>query len=208
MRGRIAIADGVGFALGLGLAWFLGWRTTDLVWGLWLSSLVFGYATIVGCIVGQVHRSVAAAGDGAAGIVMAGFGGVFLLAFFSVHFGGFHFGHSVFLNMFFPPIATTARQLEPGWAVYRHVFASYWPWLVAAAFAERRTLVAAWRGGANGAFQPFLAYKNVVRMHLLIFFFAAVHAIGLDHFAVYAVVYAVYFWPWSPAPRPAAPAEA
>ena len=33
-------------------------------------------------------------------------------------------------------------------------------------------------------------------MHLLIFFFAAVHGAGVDGFAVYAVVYAVYFLPW------------
>ncbi len=39
-------------------------------------------------------------------------------------------------------------------------------------------------------------YRNVIRMHLLIFFFAFVHSVGLESFAVYAVVYAVYFFPW------------
>ncbi len=39
-------------------------------------------------------------------------------------------------------------------------------------------------------------YRNVVRMHLLIFFFAFAHAVGLESFAVYTVVYAVYFFPW------------
>ena len=39
-------------------------------------------------------------------------------------------------------------------------------------------------------------YKNVIRMHLLIFFFGAAHYLKLDNFAVYAVVYAVYFFPW------------
>ena len=39
-------------------------------------------------------------------------------------------------------------------------------------------------------------YKNVIRMHLLIFFFAGAGAMQLDNFAVYAVVYAVYFFPW------------
>ena len=39
-------------------------------------------------------------------------------------------------------------------------------------------------------------YKNVIRMHLLIFFFAAVHFAKIENFAVYAVVYAVYFFPW------------
>ena len=49
-------------------------------------------------------------------------------------------------------------------------------------------------------------YVNVIRMHLLIFFFAFCHALKLDNFLVYAVVYSVYFFPWSelrgwPAPR-------
>ena len=39
-------------------------------------------------------------------------------------------------------------------------------------------------------------YRNVVRLHLLIFFFAAAHFAKLDNFLVYAVVYAVYFFPW------------
>jgi hypothetical protein len=39
--------DLCGFAIGLWLAWALDWQTRDLVWGLWLSSLVIGYASIV-----------------------------------------------------------------------------------------------------------------------------------------------------------------
>ncbi len=39
-------------------------------------------------------------------------------------------------------------------------------------------------------------YRNVMRMHLLIFFFAFAHAIELNSFAVYALVYFVYFFPW------------
>jgi len=39
-------------------------------------------------------------------------------------------------------------------------------------------------------------YVNVVRMHLLIFFFAISHFLKMDSFIVYAVVYSVYFFPW------------
>ena len=39
---------------------------------------------------------------------------------------------------------------------------------------------------------PMMApYKNVIRLHLLIFFFAAVHFMKLENSALYAVVYAV-----------------
>jgi hypothetical protein len=41
-----------------------------------------------------------------------------------------------------------------------------------------------------------IPYKNVIRLHLLIFFFAGAHFVKLDSFLVYAVVYAVYFFPW------------
>jgi hypothetical protein len=39
-------------------------------------------------------------------------------------------------------------------------------------------------------------YRNVIRMHLLIFFFAFAHFARLENFAVYAVVSAGYFFPW------------
>jgi hypothetical protein len=47
-------------------------------------------------------------------------------------------------------------------------------------------------GGAS----LFAPCKNVIGMHLRIFFFVAAHAMKWEHFAVYAVVYAAYFFPW------------
>ncbi|MGE3172124.1 MAG: DUF6498-containing protein [Planctomycetota bacterium] len=187
---RALAVDALGLALGLGLALALGWRTTDLIWSLWLSSLVLGFAAIA---IGVVRHGAAAA-QGPAAV----FGIAFLLAFFALHFGLFHLVHSAFLGMFFP-LQTAGphdRGPIPGAAVYAQVFTDYWPWLLAAAIAERGALAQAWHVGDGARFTPMLAYANVVRMHLLIFFFAAVHALGLEHFAVYAVVYAVYFFPW------------
>ena len=51
----------------------------------------------------------------------------------------------------------------------------------------------AMQGGMSGMMTP---YRNVVRLHLLIFFFAFAHFAKLDSFRVYVVVYAVYFFPW------------
>ncbi len=42
-------------------------------------------------------------------------------------------------------------------------------------------------------YQPYL---NVIRMHILIFFFAFAQAWGMEGFPMYALVYAVYFFPW------------
>jgi hypothetical protein len=39
-------------------------------------------------------------------------------------------------------------------------------------------------------------YINVMRMHLLIFFFAGAHFAGLESFWVFGMVYFLYFFPW------------
>lgn len=217
--------DAVAFGIGLGLAWSLKWETRDLVWSLWLSSLVIGYAMIVWSIFGtgafiatkawQDRAQLAdAKGKLAAGGAVVLVGGLFMLAFFTVHFGGFHFVHSVFLNVFFPVNPGTTS--EPNLAIYAEVFRRYWWFLPAAAIAERAAFrlpsddpaqppdtsvkaedvarrLAKPKEGFTGMMAP---YKNVVRLHMLIFFFAAAHFARLDNFLVYAVVSAVYFFPW------------
>ncbi|MFA5205200.1 MAG: DUF6498-containing protein [Lentisphaeria bacterium] len=188
-----------GFGLGLVLAWHYGWQARDLVWSLWLSSLVLGYATIVLGIVGSA-RQLAAGGSATAVAVAAGLG-LFLLAFFTVHFGMFHVVHSVFLNFFFPLVQKRDGDPLPSPALYGRVLASYWPWLLAAAIAERTALRAAWQAepkpGAKTplAFSPDAAYRNVVRMHLLIFFFFFTSFLRIENRFIYAVVYVVYFFP-------------
>ena len=218
--------DALAFAGGLALAWFNRWETKDLVWSLWLSSLLVGYAMIVWKIFGgaffigtkawsdRALLSERSKGPLAAGGAVLLIGGLFLLAFFTVHFGMFHFVHSVFLNAFFP--------VEPGLrgpsaALYWQVLTVYWPFVLVAAVAERhafrlgpkpeeppdtavtveaiaaRKARNAKKGGMDGMMAP---YKNVIRLHLLIFFFAFASFAKLDNFLVYAVVYAVYFFPW------------
>ena len=222
---RDAWPDAVAFVLGLALAWFGHWETKDLVWSLWLSSLLVGYAMIVWGIFGTgAYIATKAWGDRAKfadqpkGPVVAGgaimlVGGLFMLAFFTVHFGGFHFVHSIFLNVFFPVVP--GRTGEPTLAIYLQVFKDYWPFVLVAAVAERKAFrlppeepgppdtsvkaadvnrrLANPQSGFTGMMAP---YRNVMRLHLLIFFFAFAHFAKLDNFLVYAVVYAVYFFPW------------
>jgi len=227
VRWAKAWPDALAFGTGLALAWFGGWQTKDLVWSLWLSSLLVGYAMIVWMIFSpalfiatNAWRDRAMLENQPAGPVAAGgtillVGGLFLLAFFTVHFGMFHFVHSVFLNLFFPVVQGKAQT--PGLGLYLQVFAAYWPFVLVAAVAERkafrwpasaapaqdtavtpeaiaaRKLRNAMQGGMGGMMTP---YKNVVRLHLLIFFFAFAHFAKLESFLIYVVVYAVYFFPW------------
>jgi hypothetical protein len=223
-RWHYAWPDAVAFVSVLALAWWLRASATDLVWSLWLSSLVVGYAIILWAIFrpalivavlawrdrAAVEQAVAA--DPRSALLIAGVGlaaGVFMVCFFTVHFVGFHYVHAQFLSGFFPMNGSWGRFRMPsphGWALFGEALRRYWVFLPAAFLAER----AAFRGempeGSKGSVM-MLPYVKVVRMHLLIFFFAFAHAVGLDNFAVYAVVYAVYFFPWRLLSRRAASAE-
>jgi hypothetical protein len=222
--------DALAFALGLGVARIAGWTTTDLVWSLWLSSFVVGYATIVWTIVRPAvdmvrgaardraftqqllreHKGAAIAGSSVLVVV-----GLFMIAFFTVHFGGFHYVHSQFLHMFFPLDAGEAGRVSTaGMATYLEVAQRYWLFLPAAFLAERAAFARprsptqadlsvtaaaiAARKAANARTPGAMMapYRNVMRMHGLIFFFAFAHFARLDSFLVYAAVYGVYFFPW------------
>jgi hypothetical protein len=169
------------------------------------------------------HRLVA--------VLIGGAAGLFFLGFFSLHFGAFHAGHSVFLRGFFPIESLPkdgfgAAFMNPPllWKlVLLHLMKPYGLFLIPAIIAERQHVflpliraVKAVRAG-NISQDPFAAqtepnadkkssplgdvmgrpYINVIRMHLLIFFFAFCHFLKVDSFLVFAVVYTVYFFPWN-----------
>jgi hypothetical protein len=239
--------DLAAFALGLALAWTLRWQTRDLIWSLWLGSLVLGYLTILATIVGGAavliwSLSKSAPSDGATPrslMAMAVGGGLFLLLFFSFHFCAFHAGHATCLAIFFPLSGITPPHilltfLNPIrlWAfAFRYVVPHYGYFLLPAIVAERNALLKTLRAvmprvptstpafvvelfspsdnpATNDVPDPFFAaYKNVVRLHLLIFFFAFAHLLNFDNFLVYALVYAVYFFPWHAVRQTSAPSS-
>ncbi|MEO6001852.1 MAG: DUF6498-containing protein [Opitutus sp.] len=212
--------DALAFAAGLITAWAAGWDTGDLVWSLWLASLVVGYASIVWNLSaglrefgGNTFKQRAAARQWLGGAVALGVGFAFGLVFFTIHFGGFHFVHSAFLQQFFPVLpGDNSANGFPGIPLYTEVVRRYWIFLPIAFVAERAafaspqpsanelspqsgTKALASRASIDGA-GLMGPYRNVIRMHLLIFFFAAAHFAHWENFAIYAVVYAVYFFPW------------
>lgn len=97
------------FVFGIGIAWFLEWETGDLIWSLWLSSLVVGYLTVFATITGGTKVVLTLSNNRElstknrylirlGGLVLA----LFFLGFFSIHFGAFHAIHAGFLNRLFP----------------------------------------------------------------------------------------------------------
>jgi hypothetical protein len=231
------LPDILAFTIGLAAAYFLKWDTKDLVWSLWLCSFVLGYLTLLGALAGGAYIGfhVIAHKDFKKGkrmsaIFMGVAAGVFLLGFFSLHFGGFHAIHSVFLQQFFPISGMPDDGFGDAfmnppllWAmVFKHLMTPYGFFLIPAIIAERQhvfmPLVRAVRAVRTDT-APDLRlnrkgeerkgkkshpvgdamsrpYINVVRMHLLIFFFAFAHFLKVDSFLVYVVVSFVYFFPW------------
>jgi hypothetical protein len=227
------IPDVGAFALGLGLAYYLKWQTSDLVWSLWLCSLVLGYTTLLSTMAGHAiigftrlrkssrikHRALAVLG-------WTGLG-MFYLAFFSIHFCGFHSIHSVFLEGLFPVEGMPKDGFGDAFInppllfimVFKSLVRPYGLALLPMLIAERKyvfqgliSAMSAVREGVNPELLPTMdgdrigqtmgkAYVNVVRMHLLIFVFGISKALKIDSFAIYAIVYFVYFFPWSEVKR-------
>ncbi len=188
LGGRVpdVLLDVVAFSSAIVMAGVFRWEATDLIWGLWLSSLVVGYATIVSTIVVGIRGSklpFALAVPGALG----------LLAFFTLHFGGFHMGHAAFLGGFFPPEGLEGTGSNP-FAVLPVVLMLYWPFVLATLIAKISHIAPKKAKLAMGD-HLMKPYGNVIKMHLLIFVFAALHGFGLSRYAIYPVLIA-YFFPW------------
>jgi Family of unknown function (DUF6498) len=223
--------DALAFAVGLAVAWWGGWNAGDLVWSLWLSSFVVGYSTIV-WMIGQPAVELARASWKDRALVDSNprmlmifwsvllIGALFFLAFFTVHFGGFHYVQSQFLITFFPlDAADGARHAtSAGMSTYVEVARRYWPFLPSAFLTHRSAFLrkplsldrdlslTSFASGNKMSSLLTEPYRNVLRMHVLIFFFFFAHFAKLENFAVYAVVYAAYFFPWRLVRRPETPA--
>mgnify|MGYP001613065590 FL=1 len=160
---RRVLPDLIAFAVGLGIAWILEWKTTDLVWSSWLSSLVLGYLAFLSAIgVGLSSWILFLVGTPspttgrqsvlwqsiASGLI--GFSVlVFLLGFFSIHFCGFHAGQAIVLSGFFPlGIPETAfynafmNPLLLWKTVFPHLLPTYGIFLVSVIISERSVILA------------------------------------------------------------------
>jgi hypothetical protein len=174
------------FAGTVACATIFRWEARDVIWGLWISSLTVGYATIVSTVVRGVRQ--VAGGFRFLAVV----GGLGTLAFFTFHFGMFHFVHAVFLNGFFPLVETDSGF--PGLpGMVGRTLASFWPLVVASFLARLSDIFPSSPAPGKDSFAA--PYVNVVRMHLLIFVFAGLHMTGLSRLAIIPVL-AAYFFPW------------
>ena len=215
-----AVPDVVAFVVGLAAARWAGWTTTDVIWSMWLSSFVVGYATILWGIgspsVGLAilvwktrHDPGSTPRERLIEWALILFGASFMLAFFTVHFGGFHYGDAELLFSFLPVRGHGMTHADWGdKAVYLEILRRYWIFLPSAFLShravflrtpltfDRNRLKSSFAGSGNkgGVFgEP---YMNVLRMHCVIIFCCFVNFVGLENFFIYTIVYSVYFFPW------------
>ncbi len=232
---KLFLPDIPAYLLAIGSAWLLQWKTTDLVWSLWLCSLVVGYLTILSVIGGGAYIGLKAISDEdfpkkhrPKAVLIGSLVALFVLGFFSLHFCAFHAGHATFLSTFFPLKGLPGRTFTDAFmnpfllwkTAIQHLLPVYGIFIIPVMIAEREYVFAPLakaikkaREGmqegpaqdssqppkkmATGAGDPFFRpYINVIRMHILIFFFAFCQKMNLESFLIWAAVYSLYFFPW------------
>lgn len=217
-QGEIARAM-VLFCATLALAHFQNWDAGDVAWSMWSASLVTGYIWILAGIFGgsflfvsKVARGVRFDGKtepvpvwGRALLVTLSLGGgLFMLGFFTIHFGGFHAVHSIFLDAFFPLDGSAgimagfpeSSDKGPEFDLLNNgtrALSAYWPFVLFALLWRMPDLI---RRLAEGSEIGFGApYAAVVKNHLLIFLVAGMVAADLEGLVIYAVTF-LYFFPF------------
>ena len=171
----------------IAIGYVLHWRSRDLIWGLWLSSLCLGALVFVARYFFWPVINAKTAVARMKAIVV----GVLSLLFFTFHFGGFHFIQSYFFSMFFP-MEGMVFSAEGIIGMYEKIALTYWPAALINVWAQKDLLYA--MEDTNSSTDS--VYTDVVKMHLMIFVLAAFTTQKTESFLVYAVVCALYFFPF------------
>jgi len=187
------------------LATLQEWRINELVWSLWISSLSLGYTFLISSIVAKaIHQGMAHSENEIPeneinsvhpliGWTMAIGGGIFTIAFFTVHFGMFHFVHGIFLNLFFPLQEVSQGDIPNFFLLIKTCLTTFWPVILFSLIMQIRNFQQIILSPGNDFFA--LPYKNVVKMHISILLFAFLSMANVsDIFLPYLLI--LYFFPF------------
>lgn len=174
------------------------WQTTDIVWSLWISSLLLGYLYILLAMAGYVNQAETPI-RGLWGDFFILIGGLFVLAFFTFHFGFFHLVHATILDDFFPLFEPGGPKMDLDidavFIFMGELLKRYWPFLIFSALSRWTSYAHAYNTTDHKK-MTYMPYGNVVRMHLMILLFAFLSTtIGLQGYILY-VVLIFYFFPF------------
>lgn len=177
------------FLVSLGFAWWLDWRTTDLVWSTWLAGLVVGLAAILAGLVGDWRRWE---GNQAMRGVVVGAKGLWYVGRFV--------GFSWLVGFWIGVVAPLAGMRPGDWSLsfWSVLLAEYWPMLLLAAVAERRMLCGAARAHEElGPFLPMVrTWVIIIPLTGLMLFGAMTKLFTIDQLVCYTLVAVAYFSPW------------
>ena len=207
------IAELIAFIATLFCAFYLKWLSADIVWGLWITSLLIGYTRIL-YLAGAIGRAVSAVS------LLAGLGAaVFFIAFFTFHFGLFHYIHSVFLHHFFtlpglPPsvLSKTGKAIDPDFTlVIVTCIKNYWPLIIGGYLVALKkslfsnSLEQTQDSKQSDSSKPISprnlmsseslrdVYSTVVRMHILIILMGFLTVFELEQLALVLVLLFFFF---------------
>jgi hypothetical protein len=173
-RWMIALAS---FAATVALAAWQDWNAAEIAWSMWLASLVGGYSLVLVRVLRHAPERTGVARR------------VVLLAFFSIHFLGFHFIHAQVLGSLLPLDQAETRGGVPLLACLK----LFWPFLIITALRFGPRLLAGWR--ERGRLRVLEPYRAVARNHLAILAAALAGSILGDSPVLYAIL-VVYFFPF------------
>ena len=196
---RAAVLDALAFFGSLIIAWYFGWSTGDLIWSFWFTSLAMGFtmafvgygAPLLRPDKHPVERTLSLAG------------GLFSLAFFTFHFGMFHYVYASMLDLFFPLLPQpdrvyvgnlTWRGTVPATIpdILRVTASNYWMFALINILHDSRMVFTPIQ--PLNSIQP---YRSMLKLHFLMFALGALYAVGFDSFPVFAFVLFFFFTPVS-----------
>jgi hypothetical protein len=184
------------FIGGVAATWFMGWSTKDLLWGVWISSLVSGVVFFSrGLLATKSFRTRI---EGVISSVTLIFG----LGLFILHFGAFHYLQASILDLFIP-IEPDPGRVYIGHLTWKHVRAfsiftainvglrQYWPLVLATVVHQFFSAPP----NLNSQNENFTPYLFVLKMHFMMFVLGGLYTFGLESFPVYVLVLLFFFAP-------------
>ena len=193
--------DLLAFIFSLSLAYVLGWSTKDLIWGLWLTSLLSGLSSfLIGFMRPVVRR-------GAHPVERLIFGaiGILGLSFFALHFGGFHYIYATMLHGLIPlepqpnrvylgHLSWTGTTPFSFFQSFTLALTNYWLFALVNMIHDYRQILED-RIDA----ETLGPYRSVLKLHILIMGLGLLWLIGIESFIVFTMVFALFYapsWMW------------
>jgi hypothetical protein len=185
------------FAITVVVAYASHWTASDIVWSMWISSLVLGYSFILSSTAVSVIRPK----EPFEPIYCAfrSIGALPMLIFFTFHFGFFHCGHAHIMSDFFPIIPGVSSRGNNGSEISNFIafikicLIRYWPFVLTSAIYQYENYKKALN--SEPGIMTLWAYVNVMKNHVMIFVVAFLNSQKLNSLILLSVLF-LYFFPF------------